>query len=110
MMDNEQVKKVLVGARGYVARGWCQGELARDSEGLSTGSIADDACKWDIDGAILVATFKLAMPYTVEVEAFSVLHKHTGRPPFMFNDDPDTTQHDVLKLFDKAIEALDGRG
>lgn len=62
---------VLERAAVLVGQGWCQGALARDSDGEETDEQGGDAVAWCVSGAVRRAAFDLCgkpdmPPYTYE--------------------------------------------
>lgn len=102
-----KLSEILTNARGVVSNGWCQGAYY-DGNG-SYCSI----------GALSKAL--QSSPQVLEGEryreAYMYLNNHlpalgfdNGQDVVDFNDDPATTQQDVLNLFDKAIASAEEKG
>ena len=51
-MDRPTTLELLRGARARVARGWCQGAMARDARGRSVACTSREAVAWCIAGGI----------------------------------------------------------
>ena len=125
-MKNIELKKILRGARIYVERGWCQGEVALDRN----GRVLDDPCHrdaacWCATGAISRAISKLFGWHETEdftADDFTRLESKSQRWLVIgilatnqrvhiddefgvseWNDDDATTQEHVLNAFDKSI-------
>lgn len=89
--------EVLRKAAGIVERGWCQNRL----EDLVTGQV----CAL---GAINVAaTGSPYMATEVAYEAQAALTRKLDRPIPWWNDDPATTQADVVKTFLQVADEED---
>lgn len=91
---------ILTEARGYVAKGWTQGTLAKSNENRKVSFHSPRAVCWCALGALRLAggyyeegqdALERLLPYETEL--------------FTWNDAPGRTQAEVLALFDKAIEA-----
>lgn len=107
-LDNEStVLDALRMGRGKVARGWTRGCLARDAEGKEVDPVSAQATCWCAIGAIDSVT---GNENNASHGAVTVLDSALeGREIADFNDDPATTQADVLALFDRAIATLETR-
>lgn len=103
----------LAAARDEIVKGWTKGTIERSNGSVcSVGAIARVAKQQQtetLDDFIENCT-------TGEEAAESLrkkIREMTGKD-FIgiehYNDDPDTTQEDVLAAFDKAIAALEERG
>lgn len=107
----KSLAEVLRAARERVAEGWTQGAMARDERGEETEPTESEAVCYCALGALesidrgsrSVGAFvlRLALPRFVLGCAPDSMVAN-------FNDDPATTQADVLALFDRAIAAEGG--
>lgn len=112
------VRDVLQGARALVEAGWHQGRLT-DGRGnycaKAAISIAAGVSE-DTQGSVVFLPYIDKLPWRerveymnrvrVEMAAFAAFAGQMPEPfdsiP-LFNDDPATTQQDVLAVFDKAV-------
>lgn len=107
---------VLLEARAYIEKGWCQGEFARGETGIAVdGKGFDGAVSWCARGAVLQAFALGATSYPpppAVLGAYLLLadavDPDRDRPENygvveMWNDHADRTQDEVLEAFDKAI-------
>ena len=103
---DERVIEVLQKAKEKVAEGWCQGALARWSDGrvLATGPI--DAGRLDTAAAVCVSGAIQNCVGTndnLEALAFMFLQRAIQDGAACWNDAPGRTQVEVLDAFDAAI-------
>lgn len=98
--------KILEIARQLIASGWTQGAYARDESGKEISDyFRERPAYYCVTGAILVAD----KSGDSMVAAFAFLH--ASLPPSnevcyslpSYNDNPNTTQADVVALYDRAI-------
>jgi hypothetical protein len=91
--------------RDRIANGWCKGIVFRDGSYCARGAVFPDAANDPAltdqvavacEAALLAAVPPSYVPHSVWVEM--VAYRHVG-----FNNHPDTTQADVVALFDRAI-------
>lgn len=95
-------RAVLVAARALIERGWTQRAAARNEAGLPVSYRSETATCWCLSGALRVSSNGSDQRW-LDVLAF--MRTMTPRHSVVaFNDDPDTSQSDVLALFDRAIE------
>lgn len=91
--------EILTAARAKIAdeKNWCQGEYARDVDGVSTGANNSEACSWCSFGSIasIVGGFKGV--YT----SSEFLEKFMGDDIAKYNDSH--THSEVLAAWDWAI-------
>lgn len=98
-MSNKEVKQILTDARALVKRGWIQNEFYRLVDGVpcycAVGAM-DDASMGHLHGDSwgAITALRKALPTSCR---WGVTN---------FNDAPETTQDDVLALFDRAIESV----
>ena len=104
---DERVIEVLQKAKEKVAEGWCQGALARWSDGrvLATGPI--DAGRLDTAAAVCVSgaiqNYVGTTDNHLEALAFMFLQLAIRDGAACWNDAPGRTQVEVLDAFDAAI-------
>ncbi|ORE90214.1 hypothetical protein ATO13_23301 [Stappia sp. 22II-S9-Z10] len=93
---------ILRDARGYIERGWAQGDAARDDDGFACTVESRKAVRWCALGAIGAAGRRF--PQRDRDTALTALYRAVGTPTISFwNDSPRRTQADVLAAFDRAI-------
>lgn len=105
-------KEILIAARGYITKGWCQMASARDEEGKSCYFGSVKACSWCSSGAITRANHDI---YKLDIlawdaslqQVYKVLESILGEKIVPWNDADNRTQADVLELFDRAIASLE---
>lgn len=101
-------KQILMGGRELVAKGWKQGAFAADADGVAIAIDSREACQFCPLGALwrmVAGGFALDSEFE-RVKARNWLKAALpGKFSLVesFNDHPDTTQEDVLSLFDRAI-------
>ena len=98
------MKEVLLRAREYIKRGWCQGAHARDAFGNSV-LITSPECRFVcLEGALYLGCCDESEPYSetkLQVQKlFDMGHIGT------WNDAPGRTQEEVLTLLDDTIRNL----
>lgn len=96
--------ELLTRARGIVARAWTKGYYAYNSGGRTCMAMAEDAVRWCAAGAL----DRAGGTYPTGLDAVEYLVKampagFTDIPDY--NDQPTTTQADVVAWFDRAIHA-----
>lgn len=96
----------LRAGRERIANGWTQGKSARTADGTSVSPESDIAASFCAMGA-LGAWYPRDASAALAALA-GALPRQGGAPAVTrlarFNDDPGTTQADVLALYDRAIE------
>lgn len=114
MDDNRlaaEVVAVLKRVRSCIARGWCQKDFAQDGHGNLVEADADNACRWSIWGAVLSAganTRRAAMGRVIDVLLTCPELATSGM--CSWNNKPDRTQDEVLRLLDTAITRAEKGG
>ena len=94
-------KEVLIQARALILKGWTQEAFARDADGEPVSAKDPDACSWCVVGAVVAAYPDWD---NLSKGLWDFLGRFVDEPcPDEFNDLPETTQTDVLALFDRAI-------
>lgn len=84
---------------------WTQGEIARDTDGVTVHADHRLAVCWCAIGAVKHAAQHMGVHDVYKV--FDALDQTApGGLVVQFNDDPATTHDDVLAMFDRAIAAL----
>ncbi len=94
--------EVLKAGLERIKRGWCKNTFARNARGLPVHSMDETACQWCAIGALPASGRYLA------VESLFAANK--GLPPASLNDLPDTTQADIIALYERAIAAEEAKG
>lgn len=102
---------VLIQARERIEKkGWCQGAVAKDSDGEEVGAKDPKAVAYCIIGAVQAVT----PPTTPDLEDSAFVSLEDWLPSVagdnymglaFFNDRPRTTKADVVAVFDRAIAA-----
>lgn len=103
---NKLTLRVMRRARQLIARGWTQGRLAADKNGLAISLRAPAACSFCTHGAIAKASDEIAGDLTCVVSdrAMSLLgHGFEGRDVVAWNDKLQRTKEDVVMAFDFGI-------
>jgi hypothetical protein len=110
--------QVLTEARDTLLElGWCKGTYAKDAQGLLTSTTAPDVaevCAWGaIDRSVkIMVGFDPEMPHSVDdlfiiAKLNVVVSKFTvERSIIRYNDAPNTTRDDVVRVFNQAITDL----
>jgi hypothetical protein len=89
----------------YIRKGWTQGALAQDADGVYVYSTDPNACKWCLIGAIdasfgTVDKWQPAMDAAQKAIA-ELTGKNIGNISLSrWNDDCDRTQEEVIKLLE----------
>lgn len=96
---------ILIGAREHIARGWTQGAMARDAEGLECGVREAVATCFCALGAIFAAAGSHNEP---ALPAADRLRAELRDDITRWNDAPGRTQAEVLAVFDRVIEKARG--
>lgn len=115
MKSDTQV--VLEQARAFIAQGFTKCAEARDREGGLVPFNSKEACSFCIIGAVYraglapdaLAEQRLIRPVIAALVGVIPVVNHKSLS--LYNDAPDTTQQDVLDLFDRAlkgVQAVDG--
>jgi hypothetical protein len=90
-----------------ITRGWCQGALARDSEGREVEPWSGDAASWSALGALLDAWYENEHAGKDAFEtAYLALAFATGGHVEEWNGEPWRTQRHVRSAFFRAHEHL----
>ena len=98
-------KEVLISARGFIEKGWTQGAGARDKYECHVSAKDPDARSWCALGALDAVN---PDGYIRLLEIWAYLNSLVDTSCVdEFNDYEDTTQKDVLDLYDRAITACD---
>ena len=116
------VTQVLVRAKELIEKGFTKGAPARSEEGRAVPSVSEFATSWCSVGAIRKSCFESGS-VEMHAPAFEILSRQIEPKEFdhdlnrerlfglhreriaAFNDEPKTTQADVVALFDAAIAA-----
>ena len=117
-MDAQEKIETLRAARELVAQGWCQGDASKTTNGVEDRWCAVGALNkvlWTQGNDLSVSAS--ATDLAIRDEVYLLLqvklpekHKADFRGVATFNDDEETTQQDVLDLYDKALADLGGLG
>lgn len=97
---------VLRVARSYIERGWCQGALARNQDGVPVAAAQETAVTWCASGAFSRATTNLDADPSADGKAWALLELALPEewPDLaVYNDDDRTTQTDIIDLYTRAI-------
>lgn len=105
-MEKEQIKDILIRARKRISNreNWAQNAIAKDKNEKEVEAKSSEAVSWSIYGAICIES---AVEDTKEVLFFleKFLVKNGKRIPlYKFNNS--FSHEEVIKLFNKAIEAI----
>lgn len=125
--DPDETTALLIRARGFLERGWCQGAAARNAEGESVSALSEDAVAWCAVGAMEVAglptirgtlyddindtrrgKIKSGSPVVIpdkQHPAFRRLRTAIGGSHIAVFSDAQETVEPVLAAFDRAIKA-----
>lgn len=98
--------EVLREARALVAKGWCQNENAFNSEGKMVHARDPSACRWCVNGALMVASGGVIPCQSTAWDRI----RDSNRIPLAldeWNDEPERTQAEVVAAFDRAIASLE---
>lgn len=102
-------EEVLLRAREFLVRGWCQGARARDANGLAVDPTHKSAVAWCIMGALDVALGKTQGPRDSD-HLLLLLKNANGldysRPMSFYNDRDLATLEWVLGLYDRALAKM----
>jgi hypothetical protein len=100
-IEVDETTEILIRARGFLARGWCQNTLARDADGNAVKPISERAVAWCAIGAVDATR----MPWNMGAKpALRRLEAAIGQPINDFNDRQKTVGP-VLAAFDRAIRS-----
>jgi hypothetical protein len=100
---------ILMEARPWIDKGWCQQWLSVDARGRACDTLGGKAVAWCAIGAVTKVTDWPAAGN----EALRYLAQAIGKGDAtndigIWNDDPDRTKEEVLEAYDRAISlALD---
>lgn len=102
MADSNSVVDVLILARSYIEKGWCQNIWARDSKGKACMHYDPRAVSWCIVGSVGLAERLLEI--STNANHYELLRKTAETAALSpWNDDGSRTKEEVLEVFDKAI-------
>lgn len=102
-ITNKCILECLVKAKEKLKKGWCQRTYAVNKYGVSTAAESKDAAKFCALGSIYASTksgllaAKCRICLSRQIEKYNIAQ---------FNDKPTTKKEDVIKVFNKAINAL----
>lgn len=108
--DSESVRVIetLRQGRIKIKKGWVQGDLAVDKHGDGVKSTSEEAVGWCALGAVGVQNEERPGTAGRALEVVLDLGQFENVPEF--NDDGNTTQSDVLDVYDKAIKYVKKHG
>lgn len=89
-----------------IKQGWCQRAWARDCVGETVKVNSIDACKWCLDGAILLETARdsnVSRKVSLFVQETLESLGHT-EGYVTYNDEIGRTQQDIVNLLERAID------
>jgi hypothetical protein len=101
--------QLLQQARKLVARGWCQGSDARDSNGAGVEPWDPQAASWSLLGALVAAVELEAaasgeIPLSELAAALNPLADLVDTDSLAaWNDKPDRSQAEVVAVLDRAV-------
>ena len=117
--DNEvrhDAREILTSARAFIERGWTQGALARNRQGMRCSAIMerDEACAWCAVGALDAGAYELfgrvdhaGIPLAaLTLKEVIFPEKPANHYLSDFNDAPERKKEEVISVYDKAIERL----
>jgi hypothetical protein len=89
----------------YIRRGWTQGTLAENADGVHVIATDSDACKWCLMGAINASFGTVEKSQPALVAAQKAIAELTGKnigniSLSQWNDEPGRTQEEVIKLLE----------
>jgi hypothetical protein len=90
-------------ARKRVARGWCQGAVARDGDAHAVQAWSADARSWSLLGAILASWHDHTSVEPIETSLDALWRAMKRDRLEVWNDRPGRTQEEVVAAFDRAI-------
>lgn len=98
------VSAFLTEVRSLIQKGWCQNMAAQDQYGQMINSSDPLACAWCISGAYLHVMRCHHPDVSAVGPAWSALKDQAPNGHVIhYNDNPNTTQADMLSLVDRAI-------
>ena len=103
-----KTKQILQEAHSLIEKGWTQKVFALDTNGKEIDPMSPGARCWCASGAVWkVVGNDAAEAYTSACSILDNLVCSNFNNVTEFNDCPETTQSDVLHIFEKAIERCD---
>lgn len=101
-------REVLIKARERIARGWCQGAVARDENNIIVSADSPNATQWCLTGSMF-DSHVWSEGLCPGCAAYQRLTRLVG-PSIVpaWNDNETRTQEEVLALVGQALEALSG--
>ncbi len=92
--------EILKAGLERIKRGWCKGSMARTAEGIPVSPRHPNACMWCAVGAI----------NGTGNYGFDALLDAAGVDSIVgLNDQPTTTQADIIALYERAIAAEEAK-
>jgi hypothetical protein len=104
MTEYDETTAFLIRARGFVERGWCRHDLARDAAGNSVSPRAKQAVAWCAYGALKAAGMPSTFLFIPPRPLLRLLAAIGGELIASFNNRQETVEP-VLAAFDRAIAA-----
>jgi hypothetical protein len=95
--------ELLIASRARIANGWTQNVPARTANGDPTRSNSPNAVSFCAVGALRAEFPPGRAALTASAALIAALPERNRFSLFLFNDHPNTTQDDVLALYDHAI-------
>lgn len=102
-MSNKRTVEVLRKAKTFIEKGWCKNYLALDSKGNEVLATSSDAVKWCAIGALEAVTRDNTEAW-VALDRALPQNRPTGG--VIGYNNAARSKHQVLRLFDRAIEML----
>jgi len=100
IVEVDETTEILIRARGFLERGWCQNTLARDADGNAIKPISERVVAWCAIGAVDATR----MPWdTAAKMGLRRLEAAIGGKPINDFNDRQTTVGPILAAFDRAI-------
>jgi hypothetical protein len=101
---------LLTRARELIEKGYCKGLYAVNKKGRTVSVSSRAACAWCLEGAAYQAEIEHAVtrghPQLIPLLESHLPQEHRGKTVSAWNDEPTTTQSDVLALLDRAIAGV----
>lgn len=104
LTETDETAALLIRARAFVKRGWCQGELALDVEGNPVNPRSEWAVSWCMSGALIAAGVD-ELGHSAFRRLSDAISRFSSFIP-AFNDHQETVEP-ILAAFDRAIAAGD---
>jgi hypothetical protein len=102
---SDDATRLLIRARGFLERGWCQGVAARDKAGNDVEPTSPDATFWCAFGALIAAGAPTTIGAFIDHLAIRRLTAAMDGVIFEYFNDRQEAVEQVLPAFDRAIAA-----